>query len=99
MSARFGWFSGRFCSAVLAAAFPDVGIGLLAVSREFGLTVLIMAYAVGGIWGGPVNPACSTGVALFADGPARSQWWLFWVAPLVGAAIGALIWKAVLTEE
>ncbi|WP_170770562.1 aquaporin Z [Ruegeria lacuscaerulensis] len=41
-----------------------------------------------------VNPARSTGVALFADGPAMAQLWLFWVAPLIGAAIGALIWKA-----
>ena len=41
-----------------------------------------------------VNPARSTGVALFADGPALAQLWLFWVAPLIGGAIGALIWKA-----
>ncbi|WP_282021819.1 aquaporin Z [Ruegeria faecimaris] len=41
-----------------------------------------------------VNPARSTGVALFADGPALTQLWLFWVAPLIGGAIGALIWKA-----
>ena len=41
-----------------------------------------------------VNPARSTGVALFADGPALAQLWLFWVAPLIGAAIGAVIWKA-----
>ncbi|WP_170549410.1 aquaporin Z [Ruegeria atlantica] len=40
-----------------------------------------------------VNPARSTGVALFADGPALTQLWLFWVAPLIGAAIGALIWQ------
>lgn len=41
-----------------------------------------------------VNPARSTGVALFADGPALAQLWLFWVAPLIGGAMGALIWKA-----
>ena len=41
-----------------------------------------------------VNPARSTGVALFADGPALGQLWLFWVAPLIGAALGAIIWKA-----
>ncbi|WP_170329199.1 aquaporin Z [Ruegeria arenilitoris] len=41
-----------------------------------------------------VNPARSTGVALFADAPALGQLWLFWVAPLIGAAIGALIWQA-----
>jgi aquaporin Z len=208
-------------SAVLAAGFPEVGIGLLGVSLAFGLTVLTMAYAVGGISGGhfnpavslglalagrfemrnllpywaaqvagaivaaavlyvilsgqtdfagvggfasngygdaspggfgltsalvmevvmtafflivilgatapgapagfapiaiglcltlihlvsipvtntSVNPARSTGVALFADGPALGQLWLFWLAPLVGAALGALIWKALLAEK
>lgn len=44
-------------SAVLAAAFPQVGIGLLGVSLAFGLTVLTMAYAVGHISGGHFNPA------------------------------------------
>lgn len=46
-----------------------------------------------------VNPARSTGVALFADGPALAQLWLFWVAPLIGAAIGAVIWKAMTTDD
>ena len=49
-------------SAVLAAAFPDVGIGLLGVSLAFGLTVLTMAYAVGGVSGGHFNPAVSVGL-------------------------------------
>ena len=39
-----------------------------------------------------VNPARSTGVALFADTAALSQLWLFWVAPILGAVIGAVIW-------
>lgn len=46
-----------------------------------------------------VNLARSTGVALFADGPARSQLWLFWLAPLVGGAIGAVIWKMMTTDD
>ena len=49
-------------SAVLAAAFPDVGIGLLGVSFAFGLTVLTMAYAVGPVSGGHFNPAVSIGL-------------------------------------
>ena len=43
-----------------------------------------------------VNPARSTGVALFADTAALGQLWLFWVAPLIGGALGALIWRALL---
>jgi aquaporin Z len=45
-----------------------------------------------------VNPARSTGVALFATTGARGQLWLFWVAPLVGAALGGMIWRW-LSEE
>ena len=46
-----------------------------------------------------VNPARSTAVAFFAETGAVGQLWLFWVAPLVGAALGALIWTGLLSRD
>jgi aquaporin Z len=51
-------------SAVLAAAYPELGIVFAGVALAFGLTVLTMAYAVGGISGGHFNPAVSLGLAV-----------------------------------
>lgn len=75
-------------SAVLAAAFPNVGIGLLGVAFAFGLTVLTMAYAIGHISGCHLNPAVSVGLAVggrfkAADLPA------YIVAQVLGAIVAA----------
>ena len=75
-------------SAVLAAAFPDVGIGLLGVSLAFGLTVLSGAYALGPISGGHFNPAVSVG--LWAGGRFPAALLLpYTVAQVLGGILGA----------
>ncbi len=74
-------------SAVLAAAFPQVGIGLLGVSLAFGLTVLTMAYAIGHISGCHLNPAVSLG--LWAGGRFPAKELLPYIAAQVLGAIAA----------
>jgi aquaporin Z len=77
-------------SAVLAAAFPQVGIGLLGVSLAFGLTVLTMAFAIGHISGCHLNPAVSIGLVCggrfkVADLPA------YIIAQVLGATVAAAV--------
>lgn len=75
-------------SAIFAAAFPGVGIGLLGVSLAFGLTVLTMAYAVGHVSGAHFNPAVSLG--LWAGGKFEGKHLLgYIIAQLVGAIAAA----------
>ena len=73
-------------SAVLAAAFPDVGIGLLGVSLAFGLTVLTMAYAIGHISGCHLNPAVSVGLWAGGRFPAN-QLLPYIIAQVVGGIV------------
>ena len=75
-------------SAVLAATFPNVGIGLLGVALAFGLTVLTMAYAVGHVSGCHLNPAVSIGLVVGKRFPA-SELIAYIVAQVAGAIIGA----------
>ena len=75
-------------SAVLAAAFPAVGIGLLGVSLAFGLTVVTMAYAVGHVSGGHFNPAVTVGLCTARRFPTKEVI-PYIVAQLAGAIVGA----------
>jgi len=75
-------------SAVLAAAFPSVGIGLLGVSLAFGLTVLTMAYAIGHISGCHLNPAVSVGLVTGKRFPAK-ELIPYIVAQVIGGIAGA----------
>lgn len=78
-------------SAVLAAAFPGVGIGLLGVALAFGLTVLTMAYALGHVSGAHFNPAVTLGLAAAGRFPGRD------VAPyMVAQVVGAILAAALL---
>jgi len=75
-------------SAVISAAFPQVGIGLLGVALAFGLTVLTMAYAIGHISGCHLNPAVSVGLAAARRFPA-SEVPAYAIAQVLGAVAGS----------
>jgi aquaporin Z len=75
-------------SAVLAAAFPAVGIGLHGVSLAFGLTVLTMAYAIGHVSGCHLNPAVTLGLVVAKRFPAK-ELLPYWAAQVVGGVVGA----------
>jgi aquaporin Z len=77
-------------SAVLAAAFPEVGIGLLGVSFAFGLTVLTMAYAIGHISGCHLNPAVSVGLVA-GDRFKANELVPYVIAQVVGGIAGAAV--------
>lgn len=75
-------------SAVLAAAFPNLGIGFVGVAFAFGLTLLTMAYAIGHISGCHLNPAVSVGLAVGRRFP-MSEVLPYVLAQIIGAIIGA----------
>jgi aquaporin Z len=77
-------------SAVLAAAFPQVGIGLAGVSLAFGLTVLTMAYAIGHISGCHLNPAVTIGLVAGGRFPVKDVP-LYVIAQVLGAIVGAFV--------
>ena len=85
------WLTFGGCgSAVIAATFPQVGIGLLGVAFAFGLTLLTMAYAIGHVSGCHLNPAVTVGLAAGGRFPAN-QIGQYIVAQVIGAIIGATL--------
>ena len=85
-------------SAVLAAAFPELGIGFVGVSLAFGLTVLSMAYAVGHISGGHFNPAVSIGLAVGGRFNAKELPGYI-IAQVLGGLAGAAVLYAIATGK
>jgi aquaporin Z len=85
------WLTFGGCgSAVISAAFPQVGIGLLGVSLAFGLTVLTMAYAIGHVSGCHLNPAVTVGLTCGGRFPTKLVL-PYIVAQVIGAIVGAAL--------
>jgi aquaporin Z len=85
------WLTFGGCgSAVIAANFPQIGIGLVGVAFAFGLTLLTMAYAIGHVSGCHINPAVTVGLAAGGRFPA-SQIAPYVVAQVIGAIVGAAL--------
>ncbi len=81
-------------AAVLAAAFPDLGIGFLGVALAFGLTVLTMAFAIGHISGCHLNPAVSVGLLVGKRFPAK-ELPAYVIAQVLGAIVAAAVLYAI----
>lgn len=103
---EYGVVAAFITEAVLTAIFlfvilgttSKVGNGTMA-GLAIGFTLLLIHLVAIPVTGTSVNPARSFGPAIFAGGQALSQLWLFIVAPIVGAAVGAFAWKAVYAED
>ncbi len=85
--------TAAFLIIILGATSEKVPAGFAPIAIGLGLT-LVHLFSVP-VTNASVNPARSTGVALFADAPALAQLWFFWLTPLAGAALGAIIWRAI----
>ena len=82
-----------FLFVILGSIHARVPAGFAPVSIGLSLTAINLVSIP--ITNTSLNPARSTGLALFADTAALSQLWLFWLAPMLGAVIGTLVWKAI----
>jgi aquaporin Z len=86
-----------FLLIILGATARSAAAGFAPIAIGLGLTLIHLISIP--VTNTSVNPARSTAVALFADSAAMSQLWLFWLAPIVGAVVGALIHKALLADD
>ncbi|MEM6590214.1 MAG: aquaporin Z [Pseudomonadota bacterium] len=85
--------TAAFLVIILGATSKNAPVGFAPIAIGLGLTLIHLISIP--VTNTSVNPARSTGVALLADGPALSQLWLFWVAPLLGGALGAGLWQII----
>ena len=89
--------TAMFLTVILGAAGKGVPAGFAPIAIGLALTLIHLILIP--VTNTSVNPARSTGVVLFAGGWAIQQLWLFWLAPIVGAIIGASIHKALLSDD
>ncbi len=89
--------TAAFLFIILGATSSGAPAGFAPIAIGLGLTLIHLISIP--VTNTSVNPARSTGVALFADSPALAQLWLFWVAPLLGGAIGGILWKIVGSDD
>lgn len=102
---HYSMLAALICEVVMTAIFLIVILGTTAkratgsmAGLAIGLCLTLIHLVSIPVTNTSVNPARSTGMALFAQTGAMGQLWLFWVAPLVGAVLGALIYRALLAE-
>jgi aquaporin Z len=86
-----------FLIIILGATSGRVPAGFAPIAIGLALTLIHLISIP--VTNTSVNPARSTGVALFAEGPALAQLWLFWVAPIIGAAIAGVVYNALLSDD
>lgn len=102
----YGLVSALICEIVMTALFLVVILGAtskraspILAGLAIGLCLTLIHLISIPVTNTSVNPARSTGVAFFADTGALGQLWLFWVAPIVGAVIGAIVWRIIGPDE
>jgi aquaporin Z len=89
--------TGFFVFIILATTSPRAPAGFAPLA--IGLTLTLIHLVSIPVTNTSVNPARSTGAALFAQTGALGQLWLFWVAPIVGAILGAMVWKSLFEDR